>query len=106
MCDYEKYRVIPEKLLKSAYDMRAFGIFEYAWRYIETLEVIKILEKEQIPLLGGDVYKIVGTKVEATSDSWYIAKTESILEGYNKSRNYLHNYKRNNGLNYLYVPVW
>ena len=70
--------------------LEEMGIKEIAWDYITVIKVIGIIQEEQCFVLGGDVYKTTGNKVESTYDGWYANKNEmTIEESLGKAKNSL-----------------
>lgn len=62
--------IIGEKVSEGI-SLTTIGINEYAWEYKNIIDIISILRKRKIPILGGDVYIIKNGKINTTFDSWY-----------------------------------
>lgn len=65
--------------------------------------------KKEYTILGGDVYAYSGKKIDTTYDSWYLNKSVSenvVQESRKKAFEYIAEYNKNNGENYLYSVVF
>ena len=91
---------------KSLDDM---GMSEIAWKSQDALKVIDFLAKKGNTILGGDVYTYSENEIESTYDSWYSNKSISenvVQESRDKAFEYITEYNKNNGDNYLYSIIF
>lgn len=90
------------------YSLMELGVCEYAYEYNDVMEYINWLEKEQLVILGGDVYLIDGKNFEITYDNWYYQSEQSTHDSQQsiiKAKNYIENYVKNNGMQYVFSVV-
>lgn len=82
--------ILGEKI-NEAISLSVIGINEYAWDFGCIVEIISILRRKKIPILGGDVFIIKNGIINTTYDSWYFnAKTDCDYEdSYNKAINFI-----------------
>lgn len=59
------------EMSSKAISLKELGISEYAWKFDDFIQVIDILKKNEIVVLGGDVYRLEGDSIISTCDSWY-----------------------------------
>ena len=102
--------ILPEKIVEKAYNLRSFGIVEFAWRYDSILEVINILRDNNYIILGGDVHKIEegGKIIPCIGDTWYHNRASSpsdVNESYKKAVDYINMYHKRNGDGFCYSVV-
>lgn len=84
------------------------GINEIAFNYSSIMEVIDWCIKNKNIILGGDVYYCVDGYISLTSDSWYyepVLTNSDVLESAKKARDYIENFYKKNGYDYLYSLV-
>lgn len=97
--------VLSSEIIQKGYNLMSLGVDEYAWDMLSIKTILEILAKEQIAVLGGDVYEISGGKIEMTFDSWYIDEDGSV-DFYDKSKKvaleYIQKYEDNNSGKYIY----
>ncbi|ASC94983.1 TPA: Imm40 family immunity protein [Pseudomonas aeruginosa] len=60
-----------DSILSSGISLEYAGIKNWALRRDDALRAICELEDLGVPILGGDVYQLVGEYAEQTYDSWY-----------------------------------
>ncbi|MFZ5354905.1 MAG: Imm40 family immunity protein [Bacillota bacterium] len=104
-----KYTCLPKELLSVGQSLESMGISEIAWKSQDALRVIDYLTKIGYVILGGDVYTYNDNEIESTYDSWYSNKSisESIVqESKKKAFEYITEYNKNNGDNYLYSIIF
>lgn len=105
----ELYKELPLDILKKGYSLEQLGIGEIAWRKDEIISIIKILNKNNIPVLGGDVYKIINDKIEITYDNWYMnndGNSDFVERSLIKVVSYIGEYESANGNNFVYTLVF
>ena len=103
------YNVIPKAIMDKSISLKEFGLLEYAWNLNDIKKIISILDIKKIPILGGDVYKIINGKVCPTYDSWYInksAESDFYRISYNKTMSYILSYEERNKGKYIYTIVF
>ncbi len=98
-------RILSSELLQQGVDLKSLGINEYAWDSDTIKKVFDELARKRIGILGGDVYKISGNRIEVTCDNWY-ANHDGSDDFYQKSRiialEYIDKYEKNNCGKYIY----
>jgi len=70
------------------------------------LSILKILKEKKIPVVGGDVYKIIDGHIQITYDNWFInndGTSEFVERSLNKAISYIGEYERINGDNFVYT---
>ncbi len=104
-----KYSYLPTELLSVGKSLEDMGISETAWKSQDALKVIDYLAKKGHTILGGDVYTYSENEIESTYDNWYSDKSnrESVVqESRKKAFEYITEYNKNNGDNYLYSIIF
>lgn len=97
---------LPTEILQLGMSLEEIGIKEIAWDYTTVIKVIGIIQEEQCFVLGVDVYKTIGNKVESTYDSWYANKNEmTIEESLGKAKKFIEDYQQKRGEEYLYTLI-
>ena len=79
-----------------------------AFDYPTAMEVIEWYKNNKVIILGGDVLSRNHDELEFTYDSWYYNPTqnaEDCLLSYNKAKQYIEHYHKNNGSNFYYLIV-
>lgn len=103
------YSIIPKSIMDKSISLKELGILEHAWYVGDIKKVIDILDIKKIPILGGDVYKIIDGKIYPTYDSWYINKsTENDFYkiSHEKTTAYILSYEERNEGHFLYTFVF
>lgn len=103
------YDLIPQFMIDKGVSLRKFGIFEYAWMAKDINEIIDILYKKKIPILGGDVYKMSNGQICQTYDSWYINASDECdfyIKSYEKAMLYILDYEERNEGQFFYTIVY
>lgn len=103
------YDLIPKSMIAKGYCLKELGIFEYAWTLDDIENIIVILDKKKIPILGGDVYRIHNKKICSTYDSWYINLSDEIdfyNKSYEKAISYISDYEKKNEGKFIYSIVF
>lgn len=86
------------KILEKAISLKKMGINDLAWEKEDAKALINFLMDDTISVLGGDVYKVIGTEILPLSDNWsceyhYPATSkEQALKSKIKSLDYINNY--------------
>jgi hypothetical protein len=104
-----KYSFLPTEYLSVGKSLEDMGISEIAWKSQDALKVIDYLAKKGHAILGGDVYAYSDNEIESTYDSWYSNKSisESVVqESRKRAFEYIIEYNKNNGDNYLYSIIF
>jgi len=104
-----KYTYLPKELIKVGHSLESLGISEIAWESQDALKAIDFLASKGFAILGGDVYTYDKKGIQSTYDSWYINKKVSesfIQESRKKAFDYIIEYVKDNGCNYLYSIVF
>lgn len=99
------HKLIPQDIYNKRINLEPLlGVKESAWDFETVLKIIKILANQNYIILGGDVYFIKDKIIQPTYDSWYITEKET-LNSVNTAIDYIINYNKNNGANYIYSLV-
>lgn len=104
-----KYDLIPQSIIDKGIFLKELGMFEYAWTSDNIRNIIAILDKKQIPILGGDVYKMNNGEICQTYDSWYINLSDECdfyTKSYEKAISYISNYEKMNEGQFIYSIVF
>lgn len=104
----ERYRRrLPDNLCKKGVFLDFLGIWEYAWKYQDVMSVIEYVAKNEMVILGGDVYKLTKESVEILDDSWYLIPTPHVTskESIKRAKKYIGDYYARNGEQYIYSLV-
>ena len=104
-----KYSVIPCDIIKSGINLEKIGINELAWEKNEINKIVRILRKEEIPVLGGDVYRIENGIIESTYDSWFLnnnGEDDFVEKSLDKTISYVEDYENNNHGKNIFVLVF
>ncbi|MDE6761315.1 MAG: hypothetical protein K2J90_11645 [Lachnospiraceae bacterium] len=105
----EKYKILPYDVVEAGLNLEYIGRFEYAWKKDEIIIILKILGEKGIPVLGGDIYKIIDGRVESTYDSWFInndGASDFVERSLDKAISYIEKYEHINGDEYVYALVF
>ena len=96
-------RVIDKKGIR----LKEYGINSFGFYRKDALKIIDLLEEMDVPILGGDVYRIDKNKFVPTYDSWSADDSRFPLSQYSArlSRRYITSYKETIDGNFLYVLV-
>lgn len=103
------YEIIPKSIMDKSISLKELGIFEFAWNLDNVQSIIEMFLEKKIPILGGDVYKIVDGKIYKTYDSWYINKSDEddfYHKSYEKARSYILSYEERNEGQFVYAIVF
>lgn len=102
----------PEHLLRAAYDLRAHGIGELAWRYPIVLDVIDVLAAHDLTILGGEAYRDGERDVVVTGDGWSVKERKAVpwrdyvREAERLAKSYIEAYHARNGVAFWYSLVF
>lgn len=103
------YDMIPKSIMDRSISLKELGILEYAWNVDDVKRIVATFDVNKIPILGGDVYKIIDSKVCQTYDSWYINKSSEndfYRISHEKTMSYILNYEKRNEGQFLYTIVF
>lgn len=87
------------KIKEKAISLERYGINDFAWKKEDAQVFINSIMKDQIGILGGDVYKLTQNQLEPLYDNWSceILENESQEEYYLRSKTesltYIENYR-------------
>ncbi len=101
-----------DKVLGSGFSLESLGIKNWALSRQKILQVLEQLRELQVPILGGDVYKLVNGVLRSTYDNWYCEPlpNESLLDFVERSidqaKQYIESYnvKKRNDIFFALVP--
>ena len=105
----EKYRIIPNDVINLGISLEKLGVNGLAWKKDEVKKIVEILRRKKIPVLGGDVYKIVNNKIQSTYDSWFLnnnGKLDFVDKSFKKTISYIEEYESVNCGDNIYVLVF
>ena len=99
------------ELLKSCglngISLKPLGLNEIAWKYEDILQLIDMIRAQNVPILGGDVYKMENGVIVPTYDSWYVnGSQDTISNSWDRAEDYIRNYERSRPSNTLYVILY
>lgn len=89
---------IQKKILKNSISLEKFGINDLAWAKKEAEDLIVSIMKDDIGILGGDVYIINAGRLDPLYDNWSceVRMSESTEEYFSRSKaealNYISKY--------------
>jgi hypothetical protein len=104
-------KIIPPDLFERGISLERIGVHEIAWNWQDALRVLSILLENAIPILGGDVYLILGDEIRAALDNWHINRREFgrsdlyLKESHRISNSYITSYASQKGDNYYYSII-
>ena len=105
----ERYCHLPEKFICAGISLENIGIDEVAWGKEAALAVVDYLGEKGYTILGGDVYKYDDGKIIITYDSWYFEATHkknSVTLSGLKAKEYIEEYNKVNGEEYIYSIIF
>ncbi|MFA6260973.1 MAG: Imm40 family immunity protein [Bacteroidia bacterium] len=97
-------RYVDESIFKHAIDLDILGVNEYAWPSDLVIQLIKLTAKNNLLILGGDVLVMKKGIPSYTGDSWTYQEND-VVEGENKSLDYIKRYIDINGPDFLFAIV-
>lgn len=80
--------------------------FEIGFMYPKILDVVELYKKNNIPILGGDVYIKKDEVYHSTYDNWYVNKEEKdyLNISIEHTLNYINSYKNKENVVFVLVP--
>ena len=88
------FQVLPDELLKQGILLeKSVGVKEIAWGYPAIIKVITVIKKNNLIILGGDVYINKNGQIDFS------------YEAASKARKYIINYYNKNGSEYIYSLI-
>ena len=98
---------LPDDLCERGVFLDSLGIWEYAWKYEDIIKDKEYIEKNDMFILGGDVYRITENSIEALGDNWYIESVRNIKpkDSIDETMKYINDYYVKNGNQYIYSLV-
>ncbi|MCK4766074.1 MAG: hypothetical protein KAW12_28000 [Candidatus Aminicenantes bacterium] len=101
-----------ESLLEEeGYDLISMGVNGKALRQATALRAVEILEKNKIPILGGDILVIKNNTIDYTYDNWdcdeedFSEYEDYLQKSWAISRKYIHLFEDKDDAIYLYQIV-
>jgi len=61
---------IKEKIFRKSISLESYGLNDLAWGREDALQLINEIMEHKIGILGGDVYRLVGSRLDPLSDNW------------------------------------
>ena len=99
-------QVLPDELFKQGILLeKSVGVKEIAWGYPAIIKVIAVIKKNNLIILGGDVYINKNGQIDFSYDSWFVTNSVSVDEAASKARKYIINYYNKNGSEYIYSLI-
>lgn len=71
---------IKDKIFKKAISLEKYGINDLAWERKDIKSLIQEIINDKIGILGGDIYKISNSHLDALSDNWACEPNETESE--------------------------
>jgi hypothetical protein len=67
---------LPKKFISKGFSLKDYGLSEMGWEKKDAIEIIEYLFNQNYPagILGGDVYLIENSEVDALDDNWFSRK--------------------------------
>ena len=100
-----------ETIIKNSISLEKYGINNLAWSKIDAQQLIHLIDKDKVGILGGDVYKLTST-LESLSDNWSCEPVESESEeefnarSKQESLKYIKNYPVEKGEKILFSIIF
>lgn len=104
-----KYAILPDSILEQGQNLVELGVYEYAWKKEQVESILQILKEKQVPVLGGDVYRVENGNIDSTCDSWFLeddGSSDYLERSFDKTLSYINDYELTNGKGYLYTIVF
>ncbi|WP_258030270.1 Imm40 family immunity protein [Campylobacter concisus] len=96
---------MPQELLNREIFLRdKIGVYEIGWKFDDVIKVLDIIKEKEMMVLGGDVYELNGGEIIITYDSWSFSGS-NFIKSFEKASEYINNYYKNNGDNFIYTLV-
>ena len=98
-------------LISKGVSLEGLGIREVGLTRGDALKAIDLLEKDSIPILGGDVYLRRGSKIEPAYANWYSdpvpgeEHTEFFGRSWKRAREYIRDFPEQRSADPLFVLV-
>ena len=103
--DLDFMNILPQELLNRGIFLReAIDVYEIGWKFDDVIKVLDIIKEKEMMVLGGDIYGLNGDEVIITYDSWSFSGS-NFIKSFEKASEYINNYYKNNGDNYIYTLV-
>ena len=99
---------VEKKIAENAISLENFGMNELAWKKKEAEKLIASLMRDNIGVLGGDVYKIYPDRIEPLYDNWSCDSRESesreeyFLRSKSQALSYISSYAVSHGSNIVF----
>jgi hypothetical protein len=91
---------LPPELQDMKIDLSSLGSHSFAWPKDAALNVVDELCKRNLPILGGDVYRLCDEIITPTYDNWYCQKRNDedglayVARSCRESKEYIMQYPR------------
>lgn len=72
---------IQEKIIQKSISLEEYGFNDLAWNKEDAEDLIHEIMKDEIGILGGDVYKLTSSHLEPLPENWSCEPTEKDSEG-------------------------
>ncbi len=103
--DLDFINILPQELLNREIFLRdKIGVYEIGWKFDDVIKVLDIIKEKEMMVLGGDVYELNGGEIIITYDSWSFSGS-NFIKSFEKASEYINNYYKNNGDNFIYTLV-
>ena len=103
--DLDFINILPQSLLSTGIFLREkIGVYEIGWKFDDVIKVLDIIKEKEMMVLGGDVYELNGDEIIITYDSWSFSGS-NFIKSFEKASEYINNYYKNNGDNFIYTLV-
>lgn len=103
--DLDFINILPQALLNRGIFLREkIGVYEIGWKFDDVIKVLDVIKEKEMTVLGGDVYELNGGEIIITYDSWSFSGS-NFIKSFEKASEYINNYYKNNGDNFIYTLV-
>lgn len=104
--------IFSKELLNAGRDVSQQKVKEIGWKSDCAIEAINVLKEKGFAILGGDIYLLKNDTFVSTYDNWFLDKNNSmsweqfVFLSHEKAISYLKFYKKMNGDEFYYAPVF
>ena len=101
-----------DKILGSGLSLESLGIKNWALSRQKVLQVLEQFRELQVPILGGDVYRLVNGALRSNYDNWYCDElpneffSDFVIRSIDKAKQYIESYniKKGDDIFFTLVP--
>ena len=101
-----------DKILVSGLSLESLGIKNWALSRQKVLQVLEQFRELQVPILGGDVYRLVNGALRSNYDNWYCDElpneflSDFVIRSIDKAKQYIESYniKKGDDIFFTLVP--